>query len=142
MRYLVVLLIIVLLPLRSWAADGMATQMAGSQIAIESGAARAHNTGATASFDGKKQSLNTVKVVPDCHENALAQRAAEGNIDKANSLAGHCDTCVACQACHTVALTPVLPGVTIAFTSLQLRQTSSAMFTSADAALGQKPPIA
>ena len=142
MRYLVVLLMIVLLPLRGWAADGMATQMASSQIAIESGAARAHNTVATTYFDVKEQALNTARAAADCHENGLAPQAAEGNVDKASHLAGHCGTCVACQVCHTVALTPVLPGVTIAFTSTQLRQISSAMFTSADAALRQKPPIA
>lgn len=142
MRYLIIAFMVVLLPLRSWAGDEMATQMASSLIAMQSESVSAHSKQASASFDDKKQVLNTLKATPDCHQNELVQQAAEGNVDKASNPAGHCGTCVACQAFHTVALTPVLPGVAIAFTSPHLRQTSSAMFTSADAALRQKPPIA
>ena len=143
-RCFLIAFMVVLLPLRSWAGDAMATKMASSavSIAIETGAASAHNANATTLFDAKKQVLDSARAASDCHEQGLIQQTAQGNVDKAGASAGHCGTCVACQVCHTVALLSVLPGVAIAFTSPQLRQTSSAMFTSADAALGQKPPIA
>ena len=122
---------IVLLPLRGWAADGMATQMASHQIAIESGAAKTHEIRATAAFNPKNQ------VEPDCHE---ANTEAAMTDMTANQ--DHCGTCQACQACHTVALSPSPLEVAASFTSPQLRPTSAAAFTSAASALGQKPPIA
>ena len=144
-RYLIVALIVVLLPLRSWAGDVMATQMASSAvatvIAIEKGAANAHKTGAKTYFDHRTQAVHTAIATPDCHENGLTTQAAEGVSEKASNAAGHCSTCIACQVCHTVALMSTLPAVTIPFAPPQLRQSSSAIFTSADAALGQKPPI-
>ena len=133
MRYLVVLLMIVLLPLRGWAADGMATQMASSQIAIESGAARAHEIRVTPIFDHQKQ------VKPDCHE-ALAGQSAMQEMPPPAMDADHCGTCQACQACHTVALLPTPLEVTASLSSPQMRPTRIA-FTSAAPALGQKPPI-
>ena len=144
-RYLVVALMVVLLPLRSWAGDVMATQMASSArvtvTAIETGAASAHKMGAIVSFNYQKQALHTGKAASDCHENGLTQPSVQGHADKANVAAEHCSTCIACQVCHTVALMSALPGVTVPFALSQLRQSSSASFTSADAALGQKPPI-
>lgn len=137
MRYLVVLLMIVLLPLRGWAGDSMATQMAGSQIAIESGAARAHEIRAKATFDHQKQAK------PDCHETLSGQSAGQDISSPApnSDHSGNCQTCQACQACHTVALLPALLEVTANLSSPQMRPTRTA-FTSAAAALGQKPPIA
>lgn len=133
MRYLVVLLMIVLLPLRGWAGDSMATQMASSQIAIESGAAHAHETRATANFDHQNQ------VKPDCHE-VMSGQVDSGEIASNTADSSHCGTCQACQACHTVALLPVALDVAAGLNSPHLRPTSRA-FTSAAAALGQKPPI-
>ena len=133
MRFLVIALMIVLLPLRSWAGDAMATQMAGSQIAIESGAANAHETSATATFDHQKQAKS------DCHE------ATPSPLDSHPSAShepgsNHCGNCVACQACHTVALLPALLKVPAELSSPQL-QPARTVFTSAATALGQKPPI-
>ena len=130
MRYLFVLLMIVLLPLRGWAGDSMATQMAATAVAIESGATHAHETRATANFDHQNQAK------PDCHE---ANSSAAGIETAVNQ--DHCGTCQACQACHTVALLPALIAVTAHLSSPQMRATRTA-FTSAAAALGQKPPIA
>lgn len=144
-RCLAVAVMVVLLPLRSWAGDVMATQMAGSAkvtvIAIEIGAASAHKTRPATSFHHQKQALGIVRAVPDCHQHPTSQQADLGDSDKANVAAEHCSTCIACQVCHTVALMFALPGVTIPFAPPQLRQSSSAIFTSAVAALGQKPPI-
>jgi|688.fasta_scaffold333305_2 hypothetical protein len=129
MRFLVLALMIVLLPLRGWAADGMATQMASDQIAIESGSARTHEIRATAAFDHQNQ------VKPDCHE-AITEAA----MTDMTANQDHCGTCQACQACHTVALLPTPLEVTANLGSLPLRP-ARFTFTSVSAALGQKPPI-
>ena len=145
MRFLVLILMIALLPLRALAGDVMATQMAGSAVAIEKRAARAHEMGATSTFDYQKQLIQLVeahKAVPDCHEQAASHHDAGDIAPSASTQVNdHCNTCAACQACHTVALSPNAPGAIASFASPQLRQTSSAVFTSADAVLGQKPPI-
>jgi hypothetical protein len=75
--------------------------------------------------------------MPDCHEQ-LAQQPESDNAASND----HCGTCQACQACHTMALWPASVDVSTPFASPSLRPTSAAAFTSATAALGQKPPIA
>ena len=134
MRHLFLALMIVLLPLRGWAGDAMATQMASAAVATKSVAANAHIMGSAATIDTQSQ------VMPDCHE------AVSGQPDRVKSAShetgnDHCGTCLACQACHTVALLPELLEVLAILVSPQLRPARSA-FTSAAAALGQKPPIA
>ena len=125
MRHLVLALMIVLLPLRGWAGDAMATQMASHAIAIES-----------ASFDHQNQALDTPQAIHDCHEQAAGGLEADHTANN-----DHCGTCQACQACHTVALSPSALKITTSFTSPHLRPVKVAAFTSAAAALGQKPPI-
>jgi hypothetical protein len=136
MRLIVLALMIVLLPLRGWAGDTMATQMASAAVAIETGAARTKKIAATASFDHKNQAFQTTQAMPDCHEQVASHQETD---QTANS--DHCGTCQACQACHTVALSPSPLQISVSFTSPSLRPTNAAAFTSAAAALGQKPPI-
>ena len=137
MRYLVLVLMIALLPLRGWAGEVMATQMAASAVAIEAGASDAHEIGGKASFIHQKQMFESSNVTSDCHEQLSSHQ------DTSNATnSEHCATCPACQVCHTVALSLPSLDVTISFASPQLGQTSASTFTSADAALGQKPPIA
>ena len=142
MRHLILALLIALLPLRGWAGDVMATQMAASvvsieAVAIETKAVNAHEMGGKASFIHQKQMFESSNVTSDCHEQLSSHQ------DTSNATnSEHCATCPACQVCHTVALSPPSLDVTISFASPQLGQTSASIFTSADAALGQKPPIA
>ena len=137
MRYFVFALMIFLLPLRGWAGDVMATQMASSALAIEKVAFRTHETGSKVSFHHQNQAANISPVVPDCHEQVVSHS------DTANAPTNdHCNTCAACQSCHTVALSPTSPGLATSFNRPQVREVIAARFTSADAALGQKPPIA
>ncbi len=143
MRHLVLALMIVLLPLRGWTGDAMATQMASMTIAanaIESGAARAHEMGPAAHFYHQNEVLEAAPAMPDCHGQASAPLKT---MTTANSEKGkdHCGTCQACQACHTLALSTSPIEVMTSFASPQLRPTSAAAFTSAASALGQKPPI-
>ena len=50
-------------------------------------------------------------------------------------------SCQACQACHTVALSLAFDSVHPVLASSTLPQIAAAQFASAEAALGQKPPI-
>jgi hypothetical protein len=133
MRHLVLALMIVLLPLRSWAGDTMATQMASAVIAAESVAVHAHTISTKATIDPQ------ILVMPDCHE-AVSGQPDSGKSTSHETGNDHCGTCQACQVCHTVALLPALLEVTAVLVSPQLRPARTA-FTSAATALGQKPPI-
>lgn len=134
MRHLILAIMIVLLPLRGWVGDAMATQMAADsasstsqhhQVATEVIAAHAHDTGAAGHFD---------------HENAL-QTAHDCAVQTADTASGHCGSCQICQVCHTVALSPPTAGLNMTFDAPLLPPTSATLFTSAQAALGKKPPI-
>jgi hypothetical protein len=139
MRHLVLALMILLLPLRGWAGDAMATQMASAAVAIESGAARTHEIEATATFDHQHPGFESAQAIPDCHGQMASHSDAHDNA--ANDHAGTCQACQACQACHTFALSPSPVVVTNVFASPPLPPTPGAAFTSAAAALTQKPPI-
>ena len=142
---------IALLPLRSWAGDSITVQLAAqvtaqvaiSSIAIKSGAAGANNTSALATFDHHKAGD------ADCHQALAAQgggtdlahqaHGSDGDSDSDSDSTGH--TCQACQACHMTALLPAMLLVPAAANPSQLCSIRT-VFTSAIAALGQKPPIA
>lgn len=120
MRHLVLALMILLLPLRGWVGDVMATHMASEAVTIEAGAVRTHEMSAPT----------------DCAGHSASKQADSSVPTNASS-----ETCQACQACHTVAL-----SCNTAIDSALLEAPSpplviAAQFTSADTALGQKPPI-
>ena len=135
MRRLLLILMIALLPLRGWAGDAMATGMAAGQaqqmqqmhVATENIATHAHPASAKADF------YHETVALPDCAGHDA------GNGDHAGN--SHCDTCSACQACHTVALTHSAPDIAPVFHAFALPYSAADQFASADAALRQKPPI-
>jgi hypothetical protein len=133
---------IILLPLRGWMGDAMATQMASQmnfpalaqqQVAIESIAANAHESGASAHFDAQVANA-TASVKPDCADHM------NGN-DPMPSTASHCDSCTLCQACSAVLIAEPLPGLAAMSTSPCVPAATARRFASADRALGLKPPI-
>ena len=144
MRVLVVALMIALLPLRGWTGEVMATEMASSQInqhheqlddAIELVAGHAHKQGLSATFKGEKTAFEVQKspfeakgtqsaAMHDCEGHAKADAAAPAD--------GHCDSCAACQACHTVALATAEPSLTLTFSSRTLPRPAAAHFASGD----------
>ena len=64
------------------------------------------------------------------------------SIDLASTESGSgCPDCAFCQACHTVALTSAEPNLSSSVHASALPQPAAAQFASAEAALGQKPPI-
>ena len=120
MRYLIVALMIFLLPLRGWTGDAMATHMAVTAVSSESGANHIH-----------EKSAQT-----DC-----AGHQGGGQADSSVSNSANGETCQACQACHTVALSSNIAADSVLFVAPSPPLVTTAQFTSADTALGQKPPI-
>lgn len=120
-RFFVVLLLVALLPLRSWAGDAMAIQMAASET----------QTAVT--------STHQLAEHGNCHE---AQAGADTLVAMPDGpTSGHCATCVFCQACFTAAL--ALPAATTDAQPLPyaLPQADSGRYTSAILAQSHKPPI-
>jgi hypothetical protein len=164
-RYLIFALMIALLPLRGWVGDAMATQMAvhtlhqagiesssvpsspASQpapeaIAIKTIAASAGITWATGTSDHHSGANQPAAMPPDCQEHAAAMTTDGASTNLASTDAsGACPDCAFCQACHTVALTGAEPNLAPSAHPSALPQPTAAQFASAEAALGQKPPI-
>lgn len=146
MRHLLLALLIALLPLRGWAGDAMATQMAAGQIqhsqsqqhgqqhdATKTIAEHQDTALAAAHFDHEEVAEALPAAEPDC----AGHSTGEGT----HSADGHCESCAACQACNTVALSLTGPDLSPVFKSLAPPHPAADHFASADAALHQKPPI-
>ena len=138
MRHLFLILMIALLPLRGWVSDAMATAMVmaqGQQVqtATKIVATHAHEVEAQAHRDTEVVKAEIFQTAADCASHAFGE---DGPADDT-----HCNSCSVCQACHTVALSPAAAEVTTAFNPSTLSHAVVAQFASAEAALGQKPPI-
>ena len=158
---------ITLLPLRGWAGEVMATEMAFSQAAqariqaelqtqnaIESGAAHTSIHWSKANLDSQKAGFKAQKplfeaaeaqttpqtaATHDCDGHAKADKTDQAETTTAEGAA--CDSCTACQACHTVALSAAAVSFSLAFSPAALPRPAAKQFASAAVALGQKPPI-
>jgi hypothetical protein len=138
MRLLLLILMIALLPLRGWVGDAMATEMVTAQVqqqqtAAKTPAAHAHEAGVLAHHDTEAVMADVAQQAADCAGHAFA------GDDHADDT--HCSTCSVCQACHTVALSPVAAHMATAFNPRTLPHAVVAQFASAEAALSEKPPI-
>ena len=125
MRLFVLALMIVLLPLRGWVSDAMATEM------LSAGAM--HLQIATNAVEDHAHQADVSQAMTDC----AGQGAPEGTPDTDT----HCVTCSVCQACHTVALLPDAAHSVAVVSSPALPYSPATVFASALVALGQKPPI-
>ncbi len=153
MRILVFVLMIVLVPLRGWAGDMMATEMAANQVAhthlqteaaIESGASRARIHLPKATIEGKNSAFGIQNLAFDSKgSQTAAMHDCEGHAQASATVTADsdCDSCSTCQACHTLALTPPAGSLSQTFSPLTLPRPAAAHFASATTALGQKPPI-
>lgn len=130
MRFFVLLLLVLLLPLRGGMGDAMAISAAPTEHALQdcaghSGSAKAHTQ-------------NTHAHDTHANEQVHADLAAE---PVATTVKADCDACSACQTCHAVALVfsaaevSALPAPHAAPAAVGLQ------FASAPAARDQKPPI-
>jgi len=133
MRLFVLALMMVLLPLRGWTGDAMATDMA---VTI---AAQQMHQSALASFGA--QAHDEHQGHEGHSDDTAAHHADHGAGHSDDHSAGQCESCPACQACHTVALL-VTPDDLKPILNTRWTPTLVAHpFASADAALDQKPPI-
>lgn len=122
MRVLIIILLLVLTPLRGWAADSMAMQMATQGMA---------KTAAIAISTPAYHCLEMAQ-----HADDLADIA-----DVSTSTKHPCSKCAFCQVCATVAL---LPPVKVACVSKPFHAppwAPAVRFANADLSAGQKPPI-
>jgi hypothetical protein len=120
MRFVLLALMIALLPLRSWAGDVMALEMAQPQlIATETGYDSSH-------------CLDRVHA-------DLGVQVATGDIQ--DSAQDHCNTCTSCQVCHSVAMASEVQWPVARQLPHYVPMPSTAAFTSAAPAPGFKPPI-
>ena len=134
MRKLVLFLMIALLAVRGWAGAVMSVEMSvldlmGAPVM----AANANPGGSASTSDDTVAARDSA----DCPDHAAMQTAGDAAADGGN----HCNTCVACQICHTVALTGVLPlrlAPVGAYTPLT---SGGTRFASAALVGGFKPPI-
>jgi hypothetical protein len=150
MRFFVLALMMVLLPLRGWTGDAMATEMA-----LNSAVQQMHLTAAASekadvhqghqghqSHEGHgdhaahEATLHLSANTPDClsHADCYQTHGAGHN-------AGHCESCSACQACHNVALLVDSDELKPRLNTLWTPTGAADPFVSADAAPDQKPPI-
>lgn len=138
MRRLTFVLMIALLLLRGWMGEAMATGMALTPLphqgATQNIATHTHEKSAQAHFDHGIAEHESFHVAQAMHECA-------GDRDGEDASHAQCDTCAACQACNTVALTPPALSAHPVFSAGALPRHPAAFFASADAARGHKPPI-
>jgi hypothetical protein len=148
MRRPLFIAMIFLLLLRGWVGDAMATGMATGHLkrvapATEFVAAYAHETRADGHFDHEitqksaEPLVHSAATPPDCAGHTTGQ-ASDPVPQEAT---GHCESCAACQACNTVALSPLASSTASLSIPPALPHSPATQFASAIAALGQKPPI-
>ena len=137
MRHLFFILMIALLPLRGWVSDAMATGMATAQVQQQSeaktAATHAHEAGMNAHQDTETLVAEAAQTAGDCSGHAFGEDEHSDDT--------HCNTCSACQACHTVALSTSTGELITTFNPRTLPRAAVTQFVSAERALDQKPPI-
>lgn len=147
MRRFIFILMIALLPLRSWMGEAMATEMSalqlvqvqpdhahlhGHHIAPDLIATQAYDTPATGIFSHETAAFNAMQTAQptDC--------ATHVGDDASATLAHSCNNC---HACHAVGLSATVQAFSAAAPVHTLPHLAVSFFASADIALGQKPPI-
>lgn len=134
MRRVLYVVLILLLPLRAWVGDAMATQMAvPAPVSLETSAGPSyHGDQAASPAHGHLQSAAVQSTAGDCAGHAQAD---QGDM-------AHCATCAMCQTCHTLAVLhpDAVPDAGLAIAALPQRAVHR--FTSADRAPALKPPVA
>ena len=137
MRHFFLIVMIALLPLRGWVSDAMAMGMVTAQVQQQTPpkpvATHAHEAGEQAHHVSDAVAADASPTSADCsgHASGVDEHAADT----------HCSSCSVCQACHTVALSPASADAATAFNPRTLPRAVVTQFASAEAALGQKPPI-
>jgi hypothetical protein len=142
--------LIVLLLLRGWAGEAMATDMAAARLqpaqsATKTIADHAHGYWAEATFYHASANAGAAHANHAGHGVETMAGAGECADHASNTSAqpavGHCGFHAACQACSTLALTAVVAQLMPVVSVLTRPGDTATRFASADAATRQKPPI-
>ncbi len=132
MRRLFLILMIALLPLRGWAAALMSVEMP-----LQSSLAT-HQVVHGADRPVERGIDRLAQVKTDCPDHAAMLASPDAKDTGVNS---HCSTCVACQTCHSVALTGVPQTEFAPATAASPKPPGGTRFDSAQLASRVKPPI-
>lgn len=126
MRHLLLVLMIALMPMRGWAGDLMAVEMATQRVAVTDGNAAAASA-----------------LHADCAGHSHAETAAATDSAEPQDVhaGAHCNTCIACQVCSSTALVVQTGLTSVSTVSHGVPPIAGAAFTSAEPAPGFKPPI-
>lgn len=120
-RYLLIALMLVLLPLRGWAGNVMAVDMAAQQVAM----AQVHPTDVAA-------------MSADC---AMAMQTPAEAKQQVSQSSSHCHSCDTCQLCLALATTHQAYWVISPISRHSAVLHTGTEFSSADSASSFKPPI-
>ena len=140
MRYLLIVLMIVLLPVRGWAGNAMAVDMAAQQMAVQQILVAQTSSTSRVSTDA----ITAGSAMPDdcpMHLQAVNVQAVDDKPGQADTNVAHCHSCDTCELCLALGSwshTAWVAGTTSRPASLQL---TAHDFRSADAAASFKPPI-
>ena len=132
MRRFFVILMIALLPLRSWAGDLMAVSMSTQVLQVANMQFMASQTASAGENCPGHSSAKNLK---------FPQTSAETATSQTEDTDGHCKTCVTCQICHSVALVNVISVPHGALEGTLKEALLSSRFASATLADCVKPPI-
>ncbi len=130
MRRLVLFLMIALLAVRGWAGAVMSVEMSVQGLAA---VPIAFGTGSVSAADIESSSHTST----DCPDHAAMQPTGDQVADGGS----HCNTCVACQICHSVALMGILPLKLPTVGAVSPITPAGTRFASAALRTGFKPPI-
>lgn len=119
-RLLLIVVLLVMVPLRTWAGDAMAIQMA------------ARSSANTAS--------SVISAPAPCHATP-AQASPAAHDHSTHATHAPCASCAVCQACASVALLAPAPRALSPALPHALPQTGHDLYTSVTVALSHKPPI-
>lgn len=162
MRVLLFALMMVLLPLRAWVSDAMATGMAVAELSASSSlgvsamkirAMQAVETRTSSGFDAgntlatahRHAMAFSADTSPPPDHDALNEAAFDcaGHAGNSNDAAAGdaCGACSACLTCHVAAVSGGVMGLNAFLLPQAAPRPTRGHFASADMALAQKPPI-
>ena len=141
MRHLLLALMIVLLPLRGWVGDAMATQMASGMVVAAGTHKAASNQHAQPADAGTHDHMASDSRKPMAMHDCAGHDDLAATVQDNASQDSPCGSCDSCQACHTVALLDVAGTSAAPWPTPMTSAPVEASFVSADVALKQKPPI-
>ncbi len=138
MRRFVFVILILLLPLRGWVGDAMATQMA-----VPTAVQHAAVAGVTGQMDHRAEPAQA-HAPASAAQMADGDCAGHGGVNDASGLkdTAHCGVCTLCQSCHTVAVLQAHENPDAGQSRPAVPQLVAPGFASADRALVLKPPTA